>query len=78
VGSVPGGNGSLITIWPSRAGWPSSSTTRTSYPGIGTVAEPGRGLCGSRPIGLAATGQPVSVCHQWSTTGMPSRSRAQA
>ena len=29
------------------------------------------------PIGLAAIAQPVSVCHQWSITGMPSFSDAQ-
>ncbi len=31
---------------------------------------------GSRPCGLAQIGQPVSVCHQLSTTGTPSRSDA--
>ena len=41
-----------------------SSTTRTSQPGIGTVADPC--LTGSipRPTGLPAMHQPVSVCHQ--------------
>src|SRR5919112_155263 len=36
---------------------------------MGTVGDPY--LTGSfpRPIGLPATGQPVSVCHQWSITG---------
>src|SRR5437763_5168860 len=55
--SVPGGAGS-----------PTPSTTRTSYPGTGTVAEPGFVGRGSRPIRFAAIGQPVSVCHQWSMT----------
>ena len=29
------------------------------------------------PTGLAVMGQPVSVCHQWSTTGTPSTRSAQ-
>ncbi len=41
------------------------------------VGEPGLISSSSIPAGLAAIGQPVSVCHQWSMTGMPSRSEAQ-
>ena len=36
------------------------------------MAEPTFTRCGSRPIGLATMGQPVSVCHQWSTMGTSS------
>ena len=39
-------------------------------PSAGTVGEPGLiGSC-SIPMQFAAMGQPVSVCHQWSTTGL--------
>ena len=55
---------------------PDGSSTRTSYPGTGTVGEPGLIAIGSSPRRLAAIGQPVSVCHQWSITGTPSRSVA--
>jgi len=42
---------------------------RTSQPGTGTLGEPGLIGIGSRPRRFAAIGQPVSSCHQWSTTG---------
>jgi hypothetical protein len=56
---------------------PEPSTTRTSQPTIGTVGEPGLIGSSSTPTGFAQIGQPVSVCHQLSTTGIPSRSDAQ-
>ena len=40
--------------------------------GMGTVTEPGLTGIGSTPMRFPATGQPVSVCHQRSMTGMPS------
>jgi hypothetical protein len=55
---------------------PAGSSTRTSYPGTATVGEPGLIGIGSSPRRFAAIGQPVSVCHQWSTTGTPSSSVA--
>jgi hypothetical protein len=46
--------------------------------GTGTLGEPAFVGIGSRPRRFATIGQPVSVCHQWSTTGMFSFSPAQA
>ena len=40
---------------------------RTGYPD--NLGEPALRGGGSRPRQLAAMAQPVSVCHQWSTTG---------
>jgi hypothetical protein len=80
VCSVPGGSGSRIDTAPSTPGGtsePDSSRIRTSYPGTGLVGDPGLIGSASRPRQFAATGQPVSVCHQWSITGTPSRSDAQ-
>src|SRR5699024_9076664 len=71
----PGGNGSLRQIAPSTLGGnslPDGSRIRTSYPGDGTVAEPGFTGIGCSPRWFAATAQPVSVCHQWSITATPS------
>nr|RZI36195.1 hypothetical protein BJQ95_01399 [Cryobacterium sp. SO1] len=50
-------------------GCPFESRMAMSYPGTGTAVEPG--LVGSSwmPRGFAQIAQPVSVCHQWSTTG---------
>ena len=76
---MPGGSGSLIAIAPSvprGAGWPVSSSTCTSYPGTRTDGDPGLMGIGSRPRRFAAIGQPVSVCHQLSTTGTPRMSLA--
>ena len=50
---------------------------RTSQPGIGFVGEPGLIGRSSSPAGFAQIAHPVSVCHQWSMTGIPSRSEAQ-
>ncbi len=61
---------------PGSTGAPCSSRTVTAYPGTGTDGEPGLIGSVSSPRGLAAIGQPVSVCHQLSMTGMPSRSDA--
>ncbi len=80
VGSDPGGIGSLTTIAPSLpsvTGRPAESSTCTSQPGSGRVGEPGLIGSSSIPAGLATIGQPVSVCHQWSITGMSSSSDAQ-
>ncbi len=77
---MPGGIGSPMQIAPSTpagTGAPRSSSTRTSYPGTGTVGDPGLTGIGSSPRRLATIGQPVSVCHQWSITGTPRRSVAQ-
>ena len=41
------------------------------------VGEPGFTGKGSRPRQFAAIGQPVSVCHQWSMTGLCRSPRAQ-
>ena len=46
-------------------------------PGIGTLGEPALMGSSSRPRGLAQMAQPVSVCHQWSTTGTPTDREAQ-
>ena len=46
-------------------------------PGIGTLGEPALIGSPSRPRGLAQMAQPVSVCHQWSTTGTPRIREAQ-
>ena len=43
----------------------------------GKLTYPGLIGIDSRPRGLAAIGQPVSVCHQLSITGMPRMSVAQ-
>src|SRR5471032_1937743 len=61
---------------PGTASYPDGASTRTSHPGTGTVGEPGLIGIGSRPRKFDAIGQPVSVCHQWSTTGTPNRSVA--
>src|SRR6516164_7052771 len=85
VGSAPGGNGNLTASAPVSPGSSSraapsasASSTRTSQPGTARVHEPC--LTGSRsiPRQLAPIGQPVSVCHQWSITGIPSCPSAQA
>src|SRR5574340_1630206 len=44
---------------------------RTSKPGVGRVEEPNFTGLGSTPHRLAVMPQPVSVCHQWSTTVLP-------
>ena len=78
--SVPGGSGRRIQIAPSSPGSqpdPSGCRIWTSYPGIGTVGEPALSGSCSTPTGLAAIAQPVSVCHQWSITGIPSTADAQ-
>ena len=62
---------------PAGRALPRSSRICTSYPGTGTVGEPGLIGSGSSPRGFATIGQPVSVCHQLSTTGTPSCSVAQ-
>ena len=67
----------MAPSWPGGTSLPSPSTTRTSYPGTGTVGEPGLIGIGSSPRRLLAIGQPVSVCHQLSTTGTPSCAAAQ-
>ena len=41
-----------------------------SYPQTGFVAEPNFTSICSNPIGFATIGQPDSVCHQWSITGI--------
>lgn len=72
--------GSLTTIEPScpaGAGVPPGVRIRTSQTGSGRVREPACSGSNSLPVGLASIGQPDSVCHQWSITGMPSRSVAQ-
>ena len=46
-------------------------------PAPARVGEPGTTGSRSMPRQLAAIGQPVSVCHQWSITGTPSFSSAQ-
>jgi hypothetical protein len=69
-----------VTIAPSSPGGtgrPELSTMRTSQPGIGFVGEPGLIGRSSSPAGFAQIAHPVSVCHQWSMTGIPSRSEAQ-
>ena len=79
MGRVPGGSGSLMQTAPSVFGSstaPSGESTWTSYPGLGFVAEPGLASKVSMPVGFATIGQPVSVCHQLSTTGTPSFSCA--
>ena len=55
---------------PSGTEAPSSLTTSATMPGIGVMAEPGLDAVtpGSGEIMTA----PVSVCHQVSTTGVPS------
>jgi hypothetical protein len=67
-----GGSGSLIAMKPCWSGpsrLPASSRIWTLKPGTGTVEEPDLTGIGSRPCILAAIAQPVSVCHQWSSTG---------
>ena len=59
-----------------RPASPSRRGPCTSYPGTGTDGEPGLIGSVSSPRRLAAIGQPVSVCHQLSMTGTPSRSDA--
>ena len=49
---------------------PLSSKISISYPGKETVGEPFLIGSNSIPVGFAAIGQPVSVCHQWSTIGI--------
>ena len=61
----------MLPSCPGSTGAPRSSSTWTSYPGMTTLGDPALIGSGSRPRGLAAIGQPVSVCHQLSTTGMP-------
>ncbi len=73
VAMVPGGSGSLMTMSPSSpagTGFPPGSTISTWKPGFGFVDDPA--LRGNRvsPKGFAVIGQPVSVCHQLSTTGI--------
>jgi hypothetical protein len=60
----------MLPSVPAGTSWPLTSTTRTSKPGTGTDGDPA--LIGSVwiPRGLAHTAHPVSVCHQWSMTGM--------
>ena len=55
---------------PAPTGFPSSSTTSAKTPGKGLVADPGfrRVMPGSGVIRM----DPVSVCHQVSTTGQRS------
>jgi hypothetical protein len=67
----------MLPVRPAGTSCPSSSRIRTSYPGIGLVAEPGFTGKLASPTGLPQIAQPVSVCHQWSITGMPSRCCAQ-
>jgi hypothetical protein len=62
---------------PAGTGVPRSSRMSTAYPGTGTEGEPGLIGSTSIPMGSAAMGHPVSVCHQLSTTGTPRRSVAQ-
>ena len=66
----------MLPVRPAATSCPSSSRIRRSYPGSGLVAEPG--FTGKRvsPSGFPQIPHPVSVCHQWSITGMPSRSCA--
>src|SRR3546814_4333365 len=48
---------------------PSCARTCTAQPGTECVGEPGLYGSSSMPRQLEAIGQPVSVCHQWSTAG---------
>ena len=76
---VPGAIGNRIARLPSSPagrGVPRESRTCRSYPGTGTVGDPALIGIGSSPRRLEAMGQPVSVCHQLSTTGLPSFSVA--
>ena len=80
VGKHPGASGSLRAIepiWPAASSRLSSSRTRTSYPGTAFVGEPAFTGSIPSPTQFAAIGHPVSVCHQWSTTGTFSLSSAQ-
>ena len=61
----------MLPSVPGSTSLPSPSSTRTSYPGTATDGEPSLSGNGSSPRGFAAIGQPVSVCHQLSTTGTP-------
>src|SRR3990172_4113471 len=66
------GQGFLITRYPLVSGgtsFPDSSTTATSKPGIGLVAEPGFSVIVSRPGSGLRIAPPVSVCHHVSTIG---------
>src|SRR5690554_1441772 len=68
------GHGFLITRKPPLPGGtscPLSSITPTSMPGNGSVQEPG--LSGVAPGNGVRMCEPVSVCHQVSTTGQRSR-----
>ena len=67
MGKEPGGNGSFIEIAPKEplsTSILSSDNTSILYPGIATVGEPFFIGKVSIPIGFAAIGHPVSVCHQ--------------
>ena len=80
VVNVPGGSGRRTATAPSSLGSqgsPLSRRMRTSKPGTGRVGDPGFTGSGSIPMQFAAIGQPLSVCHQWSMTGTPSRREAQ-
>ncbi len=54
----------MVPMSPAGTSLPDSSSTCTFHPGTGFVGDPGFTGIGSMPIGLAAIGQPVSVCHQ--------------
>ena len=73
VGLLPGGNGNLITRVPNlplSTSFLLLSKTFTLYPGADFPVEPG--FIGNSPgsIKFPAIDQPVSVCHQWSITGI--------
>ena len=69
----PGGSGSLIAmepISPGGASAPDSSSTLMSNPGSGSAHEPS--VVPTLSSCTPHMGEPLSVCHQWSTTGTPS------
>ena len=77
---MPGGIGNFTTIEPispDAVGCPPSSRTCTSQLGTAGPEEPAFTANSSIPVQLAAIGQPVSVCHQWSMVGTPSLSSHQ-
>ena len=76
---LPGASGSRTARLPSTPGatsLPSPSRTTRSEPGTATVGEPSLIGIGESPRRFEASGQPVSVCHQLSMTGLPSLSIA--
>ena len=67
VGRQDGGSGNFMHIEPNSFDdnfCPLSSKISIAYPGKETVGEPFLIGSNSIPVGFAAIGQPVSVCHQ--------------